>query len=710
MATAATSLLGLALPVQGELSGSWGDTVNNSITNLLDAAVAGTTTLNTDADVTLTTTTLAANQAREAILLCTGARTALRTITAPARSKMYVVINATTGGFGVKLVGAGPTTGVTIPAGSSRVVAWNGTDFVATGADAASITGVLAVANGGTGVTASTGTGSVVLSTSPTLVTPALGTPASGTVTNLTGTASININGTVGATTPAAGSFTNITGSANAVISVTDNVNAALRITQLGTGNALLVEDSANPDATPFVVDATGNVGIGETPTAATNLYVSKAITGATVSYGMLSSGVIQSDVTSNSYYFRTNAQTAASAFTLTAINHYGAAQGTIGAGSTVTNQYGFVASLSLTGATNNYGFFSSIPAAANRYNIYAQGTADNYFAGSVGIGGTPTAATNLYVSKDITGSTDSTGVYTLGIIQSDVTTTAAYFRTNAQTAASAFTLGTISHYRAAQGTIGAGSTVTNQYGFITSVTLTGATNNYGFFSNIPAAANRYNIYSSGTADNYFAGKVGIGTTAPASSLHVRQDQDGITRTIIQNRNGTGTPISELTFITGAFDLSDNRYAYIQSLGSGSNSLVFGTGSGAAPTERMRLDNAGNFTVSTGAVVVYQPDPAVISGTVTLTTTNIKAQIINTTGTTYTVTMPSGNSLEGVITWTAVNIGYDFTVINTASGTITMAVNTGVTSLGSLTIAASTSAQFRIRRTAADTFILYRLS
>ena len=93
----------------------------------------------------------------------------------------------------------------------------------------------------------------------------ALGTPSSGTVTNLTGTASININGTVGATTPTTGSFTNITGSANAVISVTDNTNAALRITQLGTGNALLVEDSANPDSTPFVIDASGNVLVGLT-------------------------------------------------------------------------------------------------------------------------------------------------------------------------------------------------------------------------------------------------------------------------------------------------------------------------------------------------------------------------------------------------------------------------------------------------------------
>jgi hypothetical protein len=56
-----------------------------------------------------------------------------------------------------------------------------------------------------------TGTGSLVFATSPTLVTPALGTPASGVVTNLTGTASININGTVGATTASTGAFTTLT-------------------------------------------------------------------------------------------------------------------------------------------------------------------------------------------------------------------------------------------------------------------------------------------------------------------------------------------------------------------------------------------------------------------------------------------------------------------------------------------------------------------
>jgi hypothetical protein len=57
------------------------------------------------------------------------------------------------------------------------------------------VTGTLPVANGGTGVTTSTGTGSTVLSTSPTLVTPILGTPTSGTLTNTTGFPTANLAG-----------------------------------------------------------------------------------------------------------------------------------------------------------------------------------------------------------------------------------------------------------------------------------------------------------------------------------------------------------------------------------------------------------------------------------------------------------------------------------------------------------------------------------
>jgi hypothetical protein len=132
MTTGATSLLGLALPVQGELSGTWGDTVNNSITSLIDSAIAGTTTLSTDDDVTLTTTTLAANQSRSAIIRWTANNSVTRYITVPSNtSKIYIVINDGTPGYAGPIVirGSGPTTGVTIQFASSAVVAWVGSDF-----------------------------------------------------------------------------------------------------------------------------------------------------------------------------------------------------------------------------------------------------------------------------------------------------------------------------------------------------------------------------------------------------------------------------------------------------------------------------------------------------------------------------------------------------------------------------------------------------
>jgi len=161
MTTANTSLLGLALPVTGELTGTWGYTVNDSITSLLDTAVAGTTTLSTDADVTLSTTVLAANEARQAILLWTASGTVTRNITAPAQSKTYVVINATGSTQSIVLRGAGPTTGVTIIAGEKCVAAWNGSDFV----KISTSVGVTSFSAGTTGLTPSTATtGAITLS------------------------------------------------------------------------------------------------------------------------------------------------------------------------------------------------------------------------------------------------------------------------------------------------------------------------------------------------------------------------------------------------------------------------------------------------------------------------------------------------------------------------------------------------------------------
>jgi hypothetical protein len=79
------------------------------------------------------------------------------------------------GGSVTSVAVSGGTTGLTTSGGPI------------TGSGTITVAGTLAVANGGTGVTTSTGTGAVVLSTSPALVTPALGTPASGVLTNTTG-------------------------------------------------------------------------------------------------------------------------------------------------------------------------------------------------------------------------------------------------------------------------------------------------------------------------------------------------------------------------------------------------------------------------------------------------------------------------------------------------------------------------------------------
>ena len=147
---AKTSLIGLTLPATGTLSGQWGDTVNNAISQIVDVAVAGTQTITVDTDIdlavtegTYASTGLTANSSQYAILLCTGARTALRFINTPKQSKIYVVINDTTGGFAVTVRGGptSPTTGITVAAGTRAIIAWDGglatPDFVNVGGGSA---------------------------------------------------------------------------------------------------------------------------------------------------------------------------------------------------------------------------------------------------------------------------------------------------------------------------------------------------------------------------------------------------------------------------------------------------------------------------------------------------------------------------------------------------------------------------------------------
>jgi hypothetical protein len=209
------------------------------------------------------------------------------------------------------------------------------------------------------------------------------------------------------------------------------------------------------------------------------------------------------------------------------------------------------------------------------------------------------------------------------------------------------------------------------------------------------------------------SGNVGIGTTSPQTRLHAFSSATTTTVSIQGSLSaGANTPTLDFTGNNGGYSFGA-RIQAIRDTSAGGYSLAFGTttnnaAESSAPTERMRIDSSGNLQVQAGAVMPYAPAPTGIAAATTLTNAQIQGQIISATGTTYTITMPLGSTLETLATWATTNIAYDFYVINTASGTITIGANSNTT-LGSLTIATGVSAQFRIRRTAANAFTIYRL-
>lgn len=137
---------------------------------------------------------------------------------------------------------------------------------------AVTLAGTLGISNGGTGIT-SFGTGvqtalGVNVGTAGSFLVNGgvLGTPSSGTVTNLTGTASININGTVGATTPSTGAFTTLSGTGQ------------LTLTNASDYNLYASGAGANYMA--------GSLGIGSAPVAKLDVYAASGYVDARVRSG----------------------------------------------------------------------------------------------------------------------------------------------------------------------------------------------------------------------------------------------------------------------------------------------------------------------------------------------------------------------------------------------------------------------------------------
>ena len=300
-----TTLLGLAQPVTGTEANTWGTVVNDEITALLDSAVAGTTTITSDADVTLSTTAGSANQARQAIILWTASGTVTRNITAPAQSKTYMVINSTGSTQSIVLRGVGPTTGITVVAGEKCVAAWNGSDFVKIATT--TVDGVSTFSAGTTGFTPSTATsGAVTLS--GTLANTNGGTGQSSAFTQYGITYASTT--TALATTAAGTSTTVLHGNASGAptfgaVSLTADVSGTLPVANGGTGATTLA--GANIPVTNVANTFTGLQTFAGTSSNA-DVKTSNILETATVS-ATAATGTIAYDVTTQSVlYYTTNA------------------------------------------------------------------------------------------------------------------------------------------------------------------------------------------------------------------------------------------------------------------------------------------------------------------------------------------------------------------------------------------------------------------
>jgi len=208
---------------------------------------------------------------------------------------------------------------------------------------------------------------------------------------------------------------------------------------------------------------------------------------------------------------------------------------------------------------------------------------------------GTATIATGprLRVYGAITGAVGSNAVVCDSYVAADVTSSARSFLAYPSTTAAAFTLAQLVSFYSGFNSKGAGSTITSHIGFLAESSMTQATNNYGFVGNIAAATGCWNLYCGGTAQNYFGGRVGIGTTAPASSLEVMP-------AILTTGNSQG--------INAFMSNTGNAVTYAvmaQSVGtasSGYNTGFYANAYGAAYNYAVRIVNPSSASASNWAI------------------------------------------------------------------------------------------------------------
>ena len=422
---------------------------------------------------------------------------------------------------------------------------------------------------------------------------------------------SVGLNVGSGKTLTVAGTA-NITGTVNPGVVISgSSASDALRITQTGAGNALVVEDSTNPDSTPFVIDASGNVISGTTASVAFN-YASTPrfeVVGTSQSTSAIATASFNgTSSAATSVLLGRGRGTVASPTVVASGDDIGLIQFEAHDGTALIPAAKITAAVDGTPGSNDMPgrlVFSTTADGASSVTERMRIRSD----GGVGIGGTGAASVGLYLQKQITGATTSYGILNGGTIQPDVTSSVRYNQVTATSASNGgtpYTISNVQYHNANQGSFNADSSVTSQYGFYSETNLIGATNNYGFAAGNTAAVTSgkiaygfysgvntatgggttYGFYAAGTANNYFGGNVGIGTTSPN------------TKFVVSNGGAAGLEISPTGFSSAPSIVSYNRSgaAYTQLTLDGASNVFAISG-----TERMRIDSNGNVGIGTSS-------------------------------------------------------------------------------------------------------------
>lgn len=196
-----------------------------------------------------------------------------------------------------------------------------------------------------------------------------------------------------------------------------------------------------------------------------------------------------------------------------------------------------------------------------------------------------------------------------------------------------------------------------------------------------------------------------------ASAIVLEKGRGTVPGTIVQNGDELGALLFRADDGVDSFTTAASIYAYVDGAPGADDMpgrLVLSTtpDGTAIPVERFRITNDG--------VIAYdQPAPAAVNATATLTVANLKAGIITSTSAAATdMTLPTGTDTEGGFAANSLynNFTFEWSVINTGPSLVRVLAGTAHTIVGSGSVATGTSGRFASRRTAANTFVSYRLN